>query len=123
MKSWTIGRKSKKPPGAKNPHLHAKTRHQRINLPLPRPIFATVKVMAKEYATVLIQNGVVYRIDTGAKNATTEATQFDGLKGFPLVAALNKLAELDYAPLHGAIDHGAAHPAGANYTQIFVRDK
>ncbi len=41
--------------------------------------------MANEYATVQINVGVVYRVDTGAANGTPEAAQFDGLKGFPLV--------------------------------------
>jgi hypothetical protein len=79
--------------------------------------------MAKEYATVLVQDGVVYRVDTGAANGTAEATQFDGLKRFPLVNALNKLDELGYAPLQGAVDHGQMHTAGANYTLICVREK
>jgi hypothetical protein len=79
--------------------------------------------MAKEYATVQINAGVIYRIDIGAPNSSLEATQFDGLKGFPLVHALNKLDELGFAPLQGAVDHGQYHPAGAQYTVLFVRDK
>jgi hypothetical protein len=84
---------------------------------------ATVKLMAKEYATVQINAGVVHRIDTGAANGSPEAAQFDGLKGWPLVHALNKLDELGYVPLQGAIDHGLHHPGGAQYTLLFVREK
>jgi len=79
--------------------------------------------MAKEYATVLIQDGVIFRIDTGAPNGSPQAAQVDGLKKHPLVAALNKLDELGYTPLQGAIDHGEAHTAGANFTLICVREK
>jgi len=62
---------------------------------------------------VQIHDGRIDRIDTGAPNNAPVATQFDGLKGHPLVAALNKLAELGYAPLQGAIDHGNTHTAAA----------
>ena len=79
--------------------------------------------MAKEYATVQIQDGVIYRVDTGAPNGSAEASQFTGLVRFPLVHALNKLDELGYTPLEGAIDHGDSHTAGANYTLLCVREK
>ncbi len=70
-----------------------------------------------------INAGVIYRVDTGAANGSPEATQFDGLKGFPLVHALNKLDELGLAPRAGAISHGELHPGGASYTLIFSREK
>jgi hypothetical protein len=79
--------------------------------------------MAKEYATVQVDAGVIYRIDTGAPNASSEAAQFDGLKGFPLVHALNKLDELGFAPLAGAISHGEVHPGRASYLLMFSREK
>jgi hypothetical protein len=79
--------------------------------------------MATEYATVQIQNGTVFRVDTGAANRSPEDVQFDGLKGHPLVAALNKLAELDYGPLAGAVSHGETHPGLASFTLIFSREK
>lgn len=79
--------------------------------------------MAKEYATVQVHNGTIYRVDIGAANRSPEDVQFDGLKGHSLVAALNKLAELEYAPLAGAISHGELHPGGASYTLIFSREK
>jgi hypothetical protein len=79
--------------------------------------------MAKEYATVQIDAGVIYRIDIGAPNGSPEAAQFDGLKGFPLVHALNKLDELGFAPLAGAISHGEVHPGRASYILIFSREK
>ena len=79
--------------------------------------------MAKEYATVQVNNGTVFRVDTGAPNRSPEDTQFDGLKGHPLVAALNKLAEFEYVPLAGAISHGETHPSSANYILIFSREK
>ena len=79
--------------------------------------------MAKEYATVQVHNGVIFRVDVGAPNRSAQDTQFDGLKGFPLVHALNKLAELDYIPLEGAISHGEIHPGGSSYTLIFSREK
>ena len=79
--------------------------------------------MAKEYATVLVQDGVTLRLDTGAPNGSPEASQYDGLKGYPLVYALNKLDEFGYAPLQGAIDHGQMHTGGANYTLICAREK
>jgi hypothetical protein len=62
-------------------------------------------------------------VQTGAANGTAEAAQFDGLTRHPLVAALNKLAEFDYAPLQRAIDHGEAHAAAASYVLICVRDR
>jgi hypothetical protein len=79
--------------------------------------------MAKEYATVQVHNGVIFRVDIGAPNRSPEDAQFDGLKGHPLVAALNKLAEFEYVPLAGAISHGELHPGGASYTLIFSREK
>ena len=66
--------------------------------------------MPREYATVQVHNGSVLRIDTDAPNSSPQDVQFDGLKGHPLVAALNKLAELEYVPLAGAISHGELHP-------------
>ena len=62
-------------------------------------------------------------MDTGAANESPVANQFTGLKGFPLVYALNKMDELGYAPLAGAIDHGDAPTPGTNYTLILVREK
>jgi hypothetical protein len=85
--------------------------------------FATVEFMAKEYATVQVHNGVIFRVDTGAANRSPQDVQFDGLKGFPVVAALNKLAEFDYTPLAGVVDHGELHPGGASFTLIFSREK
>jgi hypothetical protein len=76
-----------------------------------------------EYASVQIEGGKVYRIDTDAKNGSPAAAQFDGLKGYPPVLAFNKLAELDYVPLAGAVDHGNTNPGAANYTMFFVREK
>jgi hypothetical protein len=76
-----------------------------------------------EYATVQIDAGVIYRIDTGAPNGSPEAAQFDGLKRFPLVHALNKLDEPGFAPLAGAISHGDLHPGRASYTLMFSREK
>ena len=69
-----------------------------------------------------ITNGVIYRIDADAPHGTPGAEQYDGLKGLPLVAALNKLAELDYAPVPGAIDHGQ-NTGAPNYTVLLARDK
>ena len=77
----------------------------------------------KEYATVQINSGQVYRVDVGAPNGSGLAGQFDGLRGHTLVVALNKLAELGYTPLAGAIDHGEINPTGAQYTVILSRDK
>jgi hypothetical protein len=85
--------------------------------------FATVKAMAKEYATVQVHNGVIFRVDIGYPNGSPEDAQFAGLTKFPLVYALNKLAELEYVPLAGAISHGEIHPGGASYTLIFSREK
>lgn len=79
--------------------------------------------MAREYATVQVHNGVVFRVDTGAANRSPQDAQFDGLKGHPVVAALNKLAELDFQPLAGVVDHGEIHPGGASFTLIFAREK
>ena len=79
--------------------------------------------MAKEYATVQVHNGSLFRVDTGAANRSPQDIQFDGLKGHPVVAALNKLAELEYVPLAGAISHGELHPGGASYTLILAREK
>jgi hypothetical protein len=79
--------------------------------------------MAKEYATVQIHNGVIYRVDAGAPNRSAQDVQFDGLKGHPLVAALNKLDELDYVPLADAVSHGEQHPGGASFTLIFSCEK
>lgn len=80
--------------------------------------------MASEYATIVIHDGTIWRIDIGAPNGSTEAAQFDGLKGFPLVYGLNKLDELGYSPLGaGVVDHGSTHAAAANYTVIFKREK
>jgi len=76
-----------------------------------------------EYASVQIEGGKIFRIDTGAENGTPAAAQFDGLKGYPPVFAFNKLAELDFTPLAGAIDHGDTPPRAANYTVFFVREK
>jgi hypothetical protein len=59
--------------------------------------------MAKEYATVQIHNGAVLRVDIGATHGSPQDVQFDGLKGHPLVAALNKLDELGYAPHAGVV--------------------
>jgi hypothetical protein len=88
-----------------------------------RVVSVTVNPMAREYATVQIQDGVVFRVDTDAANGTPQAAQFDGFKRFPLVHALNKLDELGYTPLQGAVDHGQMHTAAANYTLLFVREK
>ncbi len=79
--------------------------------------------MAKEYATVEIQNGRIHRVGTDAPNGSATASQFNGLVGYPLVFALNKLDELGFVPLQGAIDHGEMQAAGANYTLICVREK
>lgn len=79
--------------------------------------------MAKEYATVQVHNGTIVRVDTGAANRSPQDTQFDGLKGHPVAAALNKLAEFDYQPLAGVVDHGELHPGGASFTLFFVREK
>jgi hypothetical protein len=79
--------------------------------------------MAKEYATVQINAGAIYRIDTGAPNGSPEAAQFEGLDKWPLVRALNKLDELGYSPLAGAVSHGELHPGLASYTLIFSREK
>jgi hypothetical protein len=68
-------------------------------------------------------DGKIFRVSIGAANRSPEDTQFDGLEGHPLVAALNNLAELEYAPPAGAISHGESHPGGANYTLIFSREK
>jgi len=76
-----------------------------------------------EYASVQIECGKIFRIDIGAENGTPAAAQFDGLKGYPPVFAFKKLAELDFTPLEGAIDHGDTHPGAANYTVFFVREK
>lgn len=70
-----------------------------------------------------IQHGVIFRVETGAPNGSPEASQFGGLARFPLVHALNKLDELGYTPLAGAIDHGEMQAAGANYTLLFAREK
>ena len=58
--------------------------------------------MTREYATVLVQDGLIFRIDTGAPNGSLEAAQYAGLTGYPLVYALNKLDELGYAPQNAA---------------------
>ena len=73
-----------------------------------------------EYASVQIDGGKIFRVDTAAKNA---APEFDGLKGYPPVFAFNKLAELDFTPREGVIDHGDTHPGTANYTVFFVRER
>jgi hypothetical protein len=79
--------------------------------------------MATEYATVQVHKGVIYHVDIGAANRSPQDMQFDGLTGQPVVAALNKLAELDYAPLAGAISHGEIHPGAASFTVFFAREK
>jgi hypothetical protein len=78
--------------------------------------------MTKEYATVEIRDGLIFSVDIGAPNGSPEDAQFNGLKRFPLVYALNKLAELDYVPVQGAVDHGQ-HSGAPNYTVVFVREK
>ena len=75
----------------------------------------------KEYATVRVASGTVEGVNTGATHTSAEARQFDGLRH--LAEALNKLAELGYEPLSGAISHGEVHPGGANYTLILSRTK
>jgi len=79
--------------------------------------------MAKEYATIETQHGRIHRVGTDAPNGSAGASQFNGLASYPLVFGLNKLDELGYAPLQGAIDHGETQTAGANYTLICVREK
>ena len=56
--------------------------------------FDTVDLMAKEYATVQIQDGVV---DIIRSNDTAEASQFAGLVGFHLISFTRSTSSTSWA--------------------------